>query len=610
MPRVPLRRPFSASLLRPGAIASVLASAACAHAPDTAGGPGRPQAGLRGFATQAEMAAYHRELVEAILSKPPLGTAQVQPADPAPPAPAPPPEPPRPRIYGDPQLGAHGDHLVLLRNGRLTTVRIAAGALEPVATVDALGPGVDPDRMFFYGLEETGDGVRVLAARSPDGTSESHVTDYHVGADGQLVPGGAAVLRSAGRLYAGAHITRRIGHRVVFYEHIDIPLRDPDPTAALPMLRGADGSFATTVDPRRVYGSVHPMSWASNPRLHVVTVCGPAGAEPECATTALYAPNPQVVHVSPAAVYLWTDHGYADEYGDVEGATLYRMPLDGSAPSALQVTGSTFDSNAFLESADGQLSVHVLHGGWTKEAHSQLPTPTLLRVPLSAFGNGRRAPDPRRYRPLLRLGGFYYSRFAGDWLVYGTRPYSDYMVESGLMPETERERLGIGMLLWADTTAPAWYPTRASVQAFASVGNDAVLALVGGGDSLALAYLPLRPSARLLAMAAPAVEHWQGELRGVVPHPDNTAESGLLAVTTGIRLSRYEWRSTGVAFLRYDPAGMRQIGALDVRGEPADRRAVVPVFAHGRIFVLLGGELVEVAAEGDGIGEIRRIPLP
>lgn len=603
--RIP-RRSFSSVLFRPAAFVPALASvlAACAHVPETAAGPGRPQAGLRAFASHVEMAAYHRELVAAILSKPPLGTAQTQAGYPPPPPgdSAPTPEPPRPRIYGDPQLRAHGDHLVLLRNGRLTTVPVAGGALEPVTTREALGGGVDADEMFYYGLEDADEGVRVLAARTLGGITEHHEARYRIGADGTLEHRGGPVLRSVGGLYAGAHVTRRIGDRVVFYEHIDIPLRDADPTAALPMLRGADGGFATTVDPRRVYRSVHPMSWGSNPRLHVVTVCGPAGAEPACATTALYAPTPQVMHVSANAVYLLT--GYWD------AGVLYRMPLDGSAPSALQISGSTFSPHDFRESADGYLGVHLLHGGWTKEARSQLPTPTLLRVPLSAFGDGRRAPGPRHYRPLARLGGFYYSRFTDAWLVYGNRPSSDYMVQSGLIPETERERLGIGMLRWADTTAPAWHPTRASAQAFAPAGDGGVLALVGGGDSLTLAYLPLRPSARLLAMAAPAVEHWQGEMRGIVPLPDNTAESGLLAVTTGIRPTPYSWRSTGVAFIRYDSAGIRQVGALSLSGEPAGDREVVPLFTHGRIFVLLGGELVEVAAEGDGIREIRRIPLP
>jgi hypothetical protein len=98
--------------------------------------------------------------------------------------------------------------------------------------------------------------------------------------------------------------------------------------------------------------------------------------------------------------------------------------------------------------------------------------------------------------------------------------------------------------------------------------------------------------------------------RGVVPHPDNTAESGLLAVTTGVRPTRYSWRSTGVAFIRYDSAGIRQVGSLSLVGEPAEDREVVPIFAHGRIFVLLGGELVEAAEEDGALREVRRVRLP
>jgi hypothetical protein len=570
---------------------------------------------LRAFGSEAEMAAYHRELVEAILSKPPLGAAQTDPSYSTPPsspadsAPA----PAAPRIFGDPLIRAHGQHLVVLREGRLSTIRIAGGALEREQAVDALGPGEELDGMLFYALEDAdaGAGVRVLAARTSGDTSESHVAAFRVGADGRLERDGGTVLRSAGGLYGGAHATRRLDDRVVFYDRIDIPLRDPDPTAALPMLRGADGRLATTVDPRRVYPAVTPMSWPDQPRLHVVTIC--ADAEPACAATALYAPEPAAVHLSANAVYLWTRHAYAAGAADEEGPeieTLYRMPLDGSAPSALQVSGSTFSADAFLESADGYLNVHFLHGGWTEEAWSQLPTPTLLRVPLSAFGDGRRAPQQRHYRPLRRLGGPFISRYAGDWLVYGNRAHDGYRVGAGPIAPTRDEGLGIGMLRWADTAAPAWLPLQRPTQAFAALGDGGVLALVGGGDSTVLAYLPLGPSARMAAMAAPRVEQWEGALRGVVAHPGNTAESGLLAIVTGIHPTPYRWVSTGVAFVRYDAAGMRQVGELSRSSEPAGDREVVPVFADGRIFVLLGGELVEVEEKDGGVRELRRIPLP
>ena len=43
----------------------------------------------------------------------------------------------------------HGDHLVVLRRGRLFTVRIGDGALRPISSVDAFGPDIDPRSTWY-----------------------------------------------------------------------------------------------------------------------------------------------------------------------------------------------------------------------------------------------------------------------------------------------------------------------------------------------------------------------------------------------------------------------------------------------------------------------------
>src|SRR5690349_13293239 len=43
----------------------------------------------------------------------------------------------------------HGNHLVMLRRGRLFTVSIADGALTPISSADAFGPEIDP-RYTWY----------------------------------------------------------------------------------------------------------------------------------------------------------------------------------------------------------------------------------------------------------------------------------------------------------------------------------------------------------------------------------------------------------------------------------------------------------------------------
>ncbi len=55
----------------------------------------------------------------------------------------------------------HGDHLIVLRRGRLFTVSVRAGELRPVAMVDAYPPGAEPAEWYDEMLVE-GDRVIVI----------------------------------------------------------------------------------------------------------------------------------------------------------------------------------------------------------------------------------------------------------------------------------------------------------------------------------------------------------------------------------------------------------------------------------------------------------------
>src|ERR1700675_2164963 len=43
----------------------------------------------------------------------------------------------------------HGDHLVVLRRGRLFTVAVGDGALKPISAVDAFGPDINPRSTWY-----------------------------------------------------------------------------------------------------------------------------------------------------------------------------------------------------------------------------------------------------------------------------------------------------------------------------------------------------------------------------------------------------------------------------------------------------------------------------
>src|SRR6266849_5397516 len=56
----------------------------------------------------------------------------------------------------------HGDHLVVLRRGRLFTVAIGSGALKPISAVDAFGPDIDPRYTWYDEMLVSEDTVAVI----------------------------------------------------------------------------------------------------------------------------------------------------------------------------------------------------------------------------------------------------------------------------------------------------------------------------------------------------------------------------------------------------------------------------------------------------------------
>src|SRR5205814_3851644 len=125
--------------------------------------------------------------------------------------------------------------------------------------------------------------------------------------------------------------------------------------------------------------------------LHTVTVCDLAQGDFKCDATAVLGPAGRVFYVSPDSVYVWTNDSSWNGRQSKESSTLFRMPLDGSSPSAIGVSGSPVDQFSFLESEDKHLNVLVRSNGngdsmW--EAEKVNGDIALMRIPLSSFNDG------------------------------------------------------------------------------------------------------------------------------------------------------------------------------------------------------------------------------
>src|SRR5439155_18516399 len=246
----------------------------------------------------------------------------------------------------------HGDHLVVLRRGRLFTVAIGDNSLKPISIVDAFGPDIDPRYTWYDEMLVSADTVAVIGYSYERGGTE--VGLFRIDRAGNLAYRSTYHLRSNDYYASRNYASRLIGSKLIFYTPLYLSPESDDPFAQFPAVRkwhkGATASeFQRIVSATHVYRPERQLNATYGLALHTVTVCDLAQNDFKCDATAVLGPAGRVFYVSPDSVYVWTTDW--SRYGQQakESSTLYRMPLDGSSPSAIGVSGSPVDQFSFLE---------------------------------------------------------------------------------------------------------------------------------------------------------------------------------------------------------------------------------------------------------------------
>lgn len=513
----------------------------------------------------------------------------------------------------------HGDTLVVLRRGRLFTVSLSRGALRPVDSIDAYPPGVDARGDWYDEMLIAQDRIVVIGYSYSRGGTQ--INRFHIDSDGHLKFEDAYQLRSNDYYSARNYASRLIGNRLIVYSPRYLPYGDGDPLQALPALRRwnpakANGAFERIGTAREVYLSPGlPADQIT--AVHTVVSCDLASVILACKATSVFGPDGRSFYVSNHAVYVWVSP-YWGQGGPGKRATslLYRLPLDGGAPSAVGVRGAPVDQFSFREdAADGVLNVLVRGGGggdamWAPEFSAG--SVMLMRAPLRSFGDGMGEVEAARYRALPRpeSGNSFHNRFAGDTVLYGEG--NDWGT-----PENYASVLYAAPLHGGPVTQLALpHP----VDRIELMGRDAV---VVGSDrnNVYFSAVVLAPgSAPVLGDRYVLTGAAQSETRshGFFFNPQAGSDSdGVLGLPVS-RPARAAYRqltetSAAVMFLRRSHgqfSGLGELGA-DEAGA-ADDHCVAscvdwygnarPIFIGGRTFALMGYELVE----GDiGQAEIR-----
>ncbi|NVI83690.1 beta-propeller domain-containing protein [Janthinobacterium sp. BJB401] len=619
------------SALKITLILSLLLSAG-SHAADTA-----PRKTLAPFASEQALSSYLQQLQarQAALQKEQQklqrATAQSMSAPPAPPAsPAPMMAKSAPAASAEAAesvtnvqtagvdeggiVKLHGKHLVMLRRGKLFTVQVGGNALQPVSSLDAFAPGSDPSGSWYDEMLIDGDTVVVIGYSYSRGGTEIGLFD--VNADGKLAYRSTYHLRSNDYYSSRNYASRLVGGKLVFYSPLSLNLRRGDPFGGFPALRrwrpdAVPSDFKRIAPATRIYRTDEEPETGFGLTLHTVTVCDLAQRDMRCEATAVMGPQGRVFYVSGESVFVWTTRRGRD-------SGVFRIPLDGSAPSALKVAGAPVDQFSFLESGDGHLNVLLRAEGqgdamW--DGTRGRGDMALLRVPLTSFSDGRDSAPASSYQPLPGGGGYgLQNRYVGSYLLYGNPGNPGRRQADQAWP-----RQPLYAVRWADAGSVQALSLPHGVERIEALGNDAVVIGAQGRD---LHFSTIRLGAQAaIATRYIRADAAQGESRshGFFYKPQ-TASEGLI----GLPILGADERpglnkpAASVLYLRNNGLTLTELGALAARPGPAPddgcRASCVdwygnarPLFLLGRVFALLGYEVVEGALKDGQIREVRRI---
>lgn len=528
-----------------------------------------------------------------------------------------------------------GDHLVILRRGRLFTVRIGGDQLQPTSMVDAYAPGSNPQGAWYDELLISGSTVVVIGYSYARGGTE--VGLFELGAGGALSYRATYHLRSFDYYSSRNYASRLVGRTLVFYSPTVLQPWGPPPQEMLPGVRRWQGeatppAFERILPATRVYRTDDDFDPRQALALHTVTSCELGAADMRCGATAVLGPVGRVFYVSAGSVYVWTGGRSMGPRptAPADASSVFRIPLDGSAPTGLKTAGMPIDQMSFLEDERGHLNVLLRDGGFGEgmfAAERGAGAMALLRVPLAAFGDGRGAARREHYRQLPAMAGHgVQNRFVGDWLLWGgaaARPPSGEMLRTGA------DAANAWALRYADAAAPVALSPGHGVERIEALGRDAVL-VGNAGSELNFSAVQLgRGDARLAGVYRHAGAR-QGETRthGFFYRPTG-ADEGLLGLPVlgagGARrpgVFAGAQGSASVLFLRQRALNFRSLGELEARAsaqrDDACKASCVdwygnarPIFLGERVFALMGYELVEGSLGGRGgaerIDERRRI---
>ncbi len=523
---------------------------------------------------------------------------------------------------------AHGDYLIVLRRGRLFSVRLGDRELSPVSMADAYPPGSRLGTWYDEMLVHD-DTIVVVGFSYVHGTGATELGLFHIDDRGVIRHRGTYFLRSNDYYSSRNYASRLVGDTLIFYmpylmfqprwENGGMELSTSMPALTRWVGNGRGDDWSEIVQATDIY---RPDDGGFHPVLHTVVTCDLRSPTFQCNARGILGSFGRTFYVSRDSVYVWLTEGghgwFAPPRQEIQetASTVYRLPLAGGDPGALRVWGAPTDQFSFRQDAGGMLNVLVRsegNGDWMWAPETRAGDVALLRVPVSAFSSRMGTALPAAYTALPRPseGWSFQNRFVGEHVLYGTGS-GWYGAE-----QARDDRVFVHPVAGGETKA---LELPHGVDRIEVMGGSAVV-IGTDGRSLHFSEVDLGPAPTL---AGHFVQEGasQGELRShgffFKPSGEDRGVLGLPVRRAGQPGYTHLFQgSAEILYLAVDDHEFSPLGALEARddGRVSDRCVMScvdwygnarPIFYRGRVFALLGYELVEGRIDGGRISEVGR----
>jgi len=335
---------------------------------------------------------------------------------------------------------AYKDYLVILRRGRIFTVKVTSEENDILETVSVLNAypknftqGTWYDEMLIYG------NTIVVVGYSYE-MNATEVGLFNIDDEGSITHKSTYFIDSNDYYSSRNYTSRLVDNNLIFYMPYYLFTWDYSEDeeyyrkTSLPEIKKWIKDNETTegediLDKTDIY---KPIQDTLYPTLHTVVTCDLSSSNLDCNAQAILGPYSRNFYVSNNAIYIWTsedpyEYYYSDESDTDKDKTysyLYRIPLKENSALVLQADGAPIDQFSFKEDSDGYLNVFVREntageGMWNSEVTSG--GVALMRVSINEFSNTPRLISRNSFTILTEPEGYtIQNRYVGDYLLYGS----------------------------------------------------------------------------------------------------------------------------------------------------------------------------------------------